>query len=169
MRDANSKRLGTVSQMVQVPELKPGRIFISGLSATELDASGKFAIPGPADPANAFAVAVSPGISGIRKFKRGSVIAYPYNIYNAKRGPDGKPNLTVEVNLYQDDKLLIDGEPRPADLKTQSDWSRISDYGYLKLNPQVPPGDYTLQVIVRDIAAGKDATSTQWSDFQIIE
>lgn len=169
MRDANSKRLGVVSQMVQVPELKPGRIFVSGLSATELDATGKFAIPGDADPANAFAVATSPGVSGIRQFKRGSVIAYPYQIYNAKRGPDGKPNLTVEVNLYQDDKLLIDGAPRPADLQTQSDWSRISDYGYLKLNPQMTVGDYTLQVIVRDVAAGKNATSTQWSDFQIIE
>lgn len=169
LRDANSKRLGVVNQMVQVPELKPGRIFVSGLSATEADASGKFVVPGPVDPANAFAVAVSPGISGIRQFKRGSVIAYPYDIYNAKRGPDGKPNLTVEVNLYQDDKLLIDGAPQPADLQNQSDWSRINDYGYLKLNPQMPAGDYILQVIVRDLAAGKNAVATQSSDFQIID
>ncbi|MEO6334701.1 MAG: VWA domain-containing protein [Pyrinomonadaceae bacterium] len=167
LRDANSKRIGTVSQVVQVPELKPGRLFVSGLVVTNVDAAGKFSTPGAADPANAFALVASPGVASIRNFRRGSVIAYPYNIYNAKLGRDGKPNLTVEVNLYQDGKLLIDGEPRPADLQQQSDWSRISDFGYLRLNDKTPAGEYVLQVIVRDLAAGKD--SSQWSDFQIID
>jgi VWFA-related protein len=169
MRDANSKRLGTVSQVVQVPELKPGRLFVSGLIVTEVDANGKFAVPAPVDASNAFALVASPGVAGIRNFRRGSIIAYPYYIYNAKPGRDGKPNLTVEVNLYRDGKLVIDGEPRPADLQPQSDWSRISDYGYMKLNQQMPAGEYVLQVVVRDLAAGKDVTSSQWSDFQIIE
>ncbi|MEO8041654.1 MAG: VWA domain-containing protein, partial [Acidobacteriota bacterium] len=167
LRDANSRRIGTVSQVVQVPELKPGRLFVSGLVVTNVDAGGKFSTPGAADPSNAFALVASPGVAGIRNFRRGSVIAYPYNIYYAKLGRDGKPNLTVEVNLYQDGKLLIDGEPRPADLQQQSDWSRISDFGYLRLNDKTPAGEYVLQIIVRDLAAGKE--SSQWSDFQIVD
>lgn len=167
LRDANSKRIGTVSQVVQVPELKPGRLFVSGLVVTAVDAAGRFTTPGAADPSNAFALVASPGVAGIRNFRRGSVIAYPYNIYNAKLGRDGKPNLTVEVNLYQDGKLIIDGEPHPADLPQQFDWSRISDFGYLRLNDKTPAGEYILQIIVRDLAAGKD--SSQWSDFQIID
>lgn len=166
LRDANSKRLGTVSQVIQVPELKPGRLFVSGLGVTEVNENGKFALPEVVDPANAFALPTSRGVSGIREFRGGSVIAYPYYIYNAKLAGNGRPNLTVEVNLYQEDKLLIDGEPRPADLQPQADWSRIIDYGYLRLNPQLPAGDYVLQVIVRDLISGKE--SSQGSDFQIV-
>jgi hypothetical protein len=169
MRDANSKRLGTVSQAVQVPELKPGRLFVSGLMVTGVDAAGKFSMPAAADPSNAFALPASPAVPGIRMFRRGSVIAYPYYVYNAKHAGRDKPNLTVEVNLFQEGKLVIDGEPRPADLQPQADWSRISDYGYLRLNQQVPAGEYVLQVIVRDLSAGKNAIATQWTDFQIVD
>jgi VWFA-related protein len=169
MRDANSKRLGTVSQIVQVPELKPGRLFVSGLCVTGVDAAGKFSLPAPADPANAFALPASPAVPGIRIFRSGSVIAYPYYVYNAKRSGSDKPSLTVEVNLYQEGKLIIDGEPRPADLQPQADWTRISDYGYLRLSKQVPAGEYVLQVIVRDLAAGKKVMATQWTDFQVID
>ncbi|HUR97631.1 MAG TPA: VWA domain-containing protein [Pyrinomonadaceae bacterium] len=169
MRDANSKRLGTVSQVIQVPELKPGRLFVSGLVVTGVDAKGKFSMPAAADPSNAFELPASQSVAGIRIFRRGSVVAYPYYIYNAKRSAEGKPNLTVEVNLFQEGKLVIDGEPRPADLQPQTDWSRIIDYGYLRLNQQVPAGEYVLQIIVRDLSAGKNATATQWTDFQVID
>ncbi len=169
LRDTNSRKLGSVSQVVQVPELKPSRLFVSGLVVTQIDASGKFSPPTTPDPNNAFALPESPGVPGIRRFRRGSVIAYPYLVYNAKPSATGRPNLTVEVNLYKDGKLLVDGPATPADLQPQSDWSRISDFGYLRLNPNLSAGDYVLQVIVRDLEAGKGAVSSQWSEFQIID
>ena len=117
----------------------------------------------------AFAIAPSDGVPAIRRFRRGSVIAYPYTVYNAKVAPNGKPNLTVETNLYFDGKLLIDGTPQPADLQQQADWSRISDFGYLRLNQNTPTGDYVLEIIVRDAARGKDAIASQTTDFQIVD
>ena len=152
-----------------MPDLKRNKLFVSGLVATEADSKGKFEAPKPVDPNSAFAIPVSTGAAGIRKFRRGSVIAYPYYVYNAKAVPGGKPNLTVEVNLFADGKLLIDGQPQPADLQPQEDWSRLSDFGYMKLNASVPVGDYVLQVIVRDTIAGAKAVATQATDFQIVD
>lgn len=169
LRDVNSKRIGTASQFVEVPELKPGKLLVSGLVVSEVDAAGKFAVPKAVDPTNAFALSKSGGVPGIRVFPRGSIIAYPYNVYNAKVAAGGKPNLTVEVNVFHDGKILVDGAPQPADLQPQDDWTRISDFGYLRLNPKIPAGDYVLQVIVRDVAGGKNAISTQSSDFQIVD
>jgi len=169
IRDANSKRIGTASQVVEVPDLKKNKLFVSGLVVTEADSQGKFAAPKPVDPKSAFAIPASTGAAGIRQFRRGSVIAYPYDVYNAKVVGAAKPNLTVEVNLYYDGKLLIDGQPQPADLQPQKDWLRISDFGYMKINPTSPLGDYILEVIIRDAAAGKKVLSSQTIDFQIID
>jgi hypothetical protein len=169
LRDAASRKIGSVSQVVQVPELKPSRLFVSGLVVTQTDATGKFASPGMPDPNNAFTLPASTGVPAIRRFRRGSVIAYPYIVYNAKLAGSGKPNLEVEVNVYKDGKLLVDGPATAADLQPQTDWSRINDFGYLRLNPGLSAGDYVLQVIVRDLESGKGAESSQWSEFQIID
>ena len=169
LRDVNSKRIGSASQVIEVPDLKRNKLFVSGLVATEVDSQGKFATPKPADPNTAFAIPPSPGVPGIRRFRRGSIIAYPYSVYNAKVAAGGKPNLTVETNLYYEGNLLIDGTPQPADLQAQDDWSRISDFGYMKLNPTMAAGDYVLEVIVRDASGGKKALSSQTTDFQVVD
>lgn len=168
LRDVNSKRIGSASQVIEVPDLKQKRLFVSGLVATQVDANGKFVTLQKTEPSAAFAIPTSAGVASIRQFHRGSVIAYPYNVFNAKVAEGGKPNLTVEANLYFDGKLLIDGKPLPADLQPQTDWTRISDFGYLKLNPNMPVGDYVLEIIVRDAARGKDAMSSQTTDFQVV-
>lgn len=168
MRDATSKRIGSASQVVEVPDLGQSKLFLSGLIATEADMQGKFDTPKAADPNAAFAVPQSVGAPGIRTFKKGAIMAYFYDVYNAKPGANGQPKLTVEVNLFRDGKIIIDGLQQPADLQPQSDWSRIRDFGYMRLNPEIVAGDYVLQVIVRDLA-GKEIMATQTTDFQVVD
>ena len=170
MRNASSGRLGTVSQSVEIPELKRGRVYVSGLTISGVQANGSFETPSAANPDNAFAFVSSIGAPAIRQFRRGSVVAYPYVIYDATLTKEGKPNLTTQVNLFKDGKLIVEGKITPADLQPQSDWSRIADFGYLKLNPALVPGDYLLQLTVTDVAAGnKKATSTQYVEFEIVD
>ena len=170
MRNTLSGRLGTVSQSVDIPELKRGRVYVSGLTISGVDASGKFETPSPANPDAAFALVSSTAVPAIRQFRRGSVVAYPYIIYDATITKEGTPNLTTQVNIYRDGKLVVEGKPTPADLQPQSDWSRINDFGYLRLNPALAPGDYLLQITVTDVAAGdKKATSTQYIEFEIVD
>jgi hypothetical protein len=94
-----------------------------------------------------------------------------YTIYNARvDAGTGKPNLSVQVNLFHNGNLVLEGKPQASSLENQSDWSRVNDYGYMKLNPNSEPGDYVLQVIVKDLSpAGKNSVASQWIDFEIAE
>jgi VWFA-related protein len=168
LRDVNSKRIGSASQVVEVPDLAKSKLFLSGLVATEADAKGQFETPKPADVNAAFGIPNGGGAPAIRSFKRNSVIAYFYDVYNAKPTASGVPNLTVEVNLFRDGKILIDGLQQPADLQPQSDWTRIRDFGYMKLNPDISPGDYVLQLVIRDLS-GKEIVATQTTDFTVVD
>ena len=57
---------------------------------------------------------------------------------------------------------------QPADIQPQTDWTRIRDFGYMKLNPEILPGDYVLQVVIRDLS-GKEIVATQTTDFTVVD
>jgi hypothetical protein len=106
----------------------------------------------------------------VRVFRRGSILAYAYNVYNSKLDPaSGMPKLTTQMNLYRDGQLIAEGKPQSAEIEKQDDLTRIRDYSYLRLNAGVQPGDYAVQIIVRDTLGDKDAVSSQWIDFQVVE
>jgi hypothetical protein len=69
------------------------------------------------------------------------------------------------MNLYQDGKMISEGQPQIANLDKQADLKRIIDYGYLRLNQDVQSGDYTLQIIVKDLVSNQ--TSSQTVDFEV--
>lgn len=166
LRDATAKRIGSANQLIEVPDLKKNnKLMISGLKISGVDTQGKM-LPSEAGE-NAFSTVVSPAISAIRKFRRNSIVAYGYNIYNAKIDSTKLPKLSVQTNLYYDGKLLSEGQPQPIEINKQSDLSRINDFGYLKLNTQVPIGDYVLQVIVKDLL--NNQTTSQWIDFEVVD
>jgi VWFA-related protein len=168
VRDASSKLVGTASQVIQVPNLKKDRIFLSGLMLSLIDINGKFTVPSIINASKPISAANSTAIPAIRQFRRGMFLAYSYTIYNpALDKATGKPNLTVQVNIYRDGKIVTEGKPSPAQLETQTDWSRVNDYGYVRLKPTMEPGDYILQVIVTDTLTNQ-ATS-QWIDFQVTQ
>jgi VWFA-related protein len=170
VRDDTTKLLGSSSQVVEIPDMKKGKLFLSGLTVSQVDVRGKFVIPGPVKAENAIAMTPTTGSPAMRQFHRGSVAAYSYTIYNAQLDKvTQQPNLSVQMKLFRDGQLMIDGKPETAKLEKQSDWSRIIDYAYLQLDPNVQPGDYTLQLIVKDlVSADKNAVSSQWVDFQIL-
>ena len=171
VRDAASKQLGSSSQIVEVPDLKEKLLFVSGLTLSQADASGRFAVPAAAKPDNAMTYISSGAVPAVRLFNRGSILAYAYMIYNAQLDPaTGQPKLSVQTKLYHNGKAVIEGKPQDAQLEKQADWSRIRDFSYLRLTPQIEPGDYSLQLIVTDrLASGKTAVSSQSVDFTIVD
>jgi VWFA-related protein len=166
LRDTTAKRLGSSSQVIEVPNLSKSKLLISGLLISGVDGNGQI-LPTESGE-SAFSSVVSPAIAAIRKFKRNSVAAYSYTLYNAK--PDSAtnlPNLTIQTNLYYDGQIFSEGRPQSADLGKQTDLSRINDFGYLKLNANIPTGDYVLQVIVKDLTTNQ--ITSQWIDFEVVE
>lgn len=169
VRDANSKMIGTAGQSVQIPDLKRSDIFLSGLSVSGVDKDGKFEAVGPTTAENAITLPTSGSAPSIRRFRSGAVVAYAYAIYNARLDKaTGKPKVAITVNLYKDGKLVVPGTESPPQFEDQPDWTRIIDYGYLRLNAQAEPGEYALQVVVRDLLGGKKAIASQWVDLQVV-
>jgi hypothetical protein len=171
VRDGTSKNLGTAAQVVHIPDLKKAPLVLAGLTMTGVDPAGKFTVPGAVTAENAISVPESTAVAGVRRFSRGSIVAFVYSLYNARLNPaTGKPDLTIQMNLFLDGNIVLEGKPLPADLEPQADWSRISDYGRFRLNPNSVPGDYTLQLIVKDMLADeKNATTSGWIDFEVTE
>jgi VWFA-related protein len=167
IRDNNSKRLGSAGDFVEIPDFKKGNFFMSGLITTALTNDGKPLLP-KARPANsAFAPVFITSVPSIRQYPAGGVLAYSYNVYNAKLDPaTKKPKLTTQLRLYKNGKLLIEGKETPAEIEAQSDLSRIQDYGLFRLNPNAETGEYILQMIVKDTIAEK--TVSQWIDFEVV-
>lgn len=168
VRDANSKMLGSASQVIEVPNLKKDRIFLSGLMLSLIDINGKFNVPTIINASKPISAANSTAVPAIRQFRRGMFLAYSYTIYKpALDKATGKPNLTVQVNIYRDGKIVTEGKPEAAQLEAQTDWTRVNDYGYVRLKPTMEPGDYILQVIVKDTL--KNQATSQWIDFQVTQ
>ncbi|MBA3633589.1 MAG: VWA domain-containing protein [Acidobacteria bacterium] len=166
VRDAGSKMLGSASQIIQVPDLKKSKIFLSGLTVSQVDANGKFVAPSAVKPENALSLTDSAATPAIRRFRPNSILAYAYTLYNARADKTtNQPKLTVQVNLYRDGKIISEGKPQTPELEKPSDPSRINDYGYLRLNANIEKGDYALQIIVKDLLTNE--TTSQWIDFEV--
>ena len=126
-------------------------------------------VPAPVTAENAIAVPRSGAVPGIRRFSKGSIVAYVYTLYNAPIDTaTGKPNYSVQVKLFHDATMVLESKPQTAAPEKQDDWSRISDHAYLRLNKDSQPGDYTLQVIIKDLSPnGKNESVSQWIDFEV--
>ncbi|NNE99340.1 MAG: VWA domain-containing protein [Pyrinomonadaceae bacterium] len=166
VRDVNSALVGSAVQIVRVPKLDKGKIFLSGLT---IAGAGKDELPDPSSAVsleNAVSLVGSKDISAIRSFSAGDTLAFGYRIYNAKPDRSTKrPKIAVMVNLYQNGEIIAKGSPKTADYGRQEDWARIKAKGSLRLPYNAPSGDYALQVVVRDLLTRK--TASQWIDFEV--
>jgi VWFA-related protein len=166
VRDANSKRLGSAGDFVEIPNVKKDKFFMSGLLTTDVTTEGKPVMPKTRSAKAAFAPVFVNTIPSIRQYPAGTVLAYIYNIYNAK--PDAatkQPKLVKQVRLYKNGKLVGDTGEKPLEIQPQTDMTRIADYSFLRLAQTMETGEYILQVIIRDTLANK--TTSQWMDFEV--
>ncbi len=163
VRNATAKRIGSSSKTIEIPDLKKGKLLISGLILSGVDSTGKILALNIGKEDKVFSIPVSTSSPAIRQFPRNSIVGYSYTIYNAANAD----KLTMQVNLYHEGKLMSAGIAQPLRPEPQTDSSRINDLNYLRLNQNVPTGDYVLQVIIRDPAARQ--MSTQWVDFEVID
>jgi hypothetical protein len=88
-------------------------------------------------------------------------------IVRARRAASGARTYFNNAALLNDGKILIEGAQNTAEIEQQTDWSRIKDFAYMRLNPNAEPGDYSLQIVVRDLLGGKDAVTSQSIDFVV--
>ena len=98
-------------------------------------------------------------------------VRFGYGIYNARLGREAKPSrLTMQFRIFRDRKELFVSNEKDVNLIERSDPKRLVAEGMFTLGKPTPPGDYVLQIIVRDqLAKEKDRIATQWIDFEVVE
>jgi len=156
VRDTASGRLGAAGEVVVVPDVSSGRLAVSGIVVRDAAAGAAAA---PMDGAQANVGQVTPG----------HPFEYAFQILNARTDPTtAKPRLKTQVRLWRERQVVYE---TPSTLLPvgQSAERRVVAGGRLNLGAQVPPGDYTLQVIVTDtIAPRAHATAVQWANLEAV-
>ena len=168
IRDASSRLLGSAGQQIEVPDLKKKNLRLGSLAVGEVTIQNGKPARSQIEPSQGrFSPVSSLSEPAIRKFRPGSILVYSYRIYNAALEKSSRqPNLSIQVRLYKDGEVVTDYPAQVVQLEPQTDLSRLSDYGYMRLAPEMPPGDYALQLVIKDL--NDKRTSSEWIDFEVV-
>ncbi|MDX6497135.1 MAG: hypothetical protein QOG23_395 [Blastocatellia bacterium] len=173
VRDSATDRIGSAYQFIEVPELKKGRLALSGIaiSGAVLDLASLSSDSAVYNAAAAEGEQAQP-TPAVRRFKAGSLMDYGYVVYNATPGPKTSlPDLTAQVRLFHEGELMASQEEPAIDTgRMQYDLKRLSSKGRIRLSDQFIPGQYVLQIIITDQRAKSGATTaSQWIDLEIVK
>ena len=164
IRDAATSRIGSASEFIEVPNLKKNRLTLSGILLERVQTAISDNRPRPFQTDQERDVAT-------RSFQPGMTVRFGYGIYNARLSRDTKTSrLTMQFRIFHGVKELFVSKEKSVSLIEQSDPKRLLAQGMFTLGKATQPGDYVLQVIIRDqLAKEKDRIATQWIDFEVVE
>lgn len=169
-RDSSSERIGSASQFIDAPDIKKKRLALSGLVVRGENRTGKSTLTSTTIKPEGLEEGNAEASAAVRRFARGMVMTYGYFIYNARVEKASNPQLLTQVRLFRDGKEVFTGKETPFDTNQQTDLTRLSVAGAIQLGSEMAPGDYVLQVVVKDLLADqKHRIATQWMDFQIVK
>jgi hypothetical protein len=139
MRDVTGDRIGSASHFVDVPDVKKGRLTLSGLLISAAPPIANGAGDDVIDQADPRATVA------LRTFRQGSEAMYLCSVYNARRDPSGEPQLDSEVRLYRDglevfrrSRDSVEGVPDASGHPVVG--------GILRFRRSMPPGSYLLEL-----------------------
>ena len=166
IRDHGSEKVGSANQFVEVPNLKKGRLELSGVVLENIPVEewkrreqGQFGSEGMTALAN----------TSLRQFKHGTVLNYGFTIFNAKPGSLEGGNLVSMLRIYRDGKVVFEGKPQPVS-RQESSIKAASLAGSLVLGDSMIPGDYIIQFVVTDkLANEKSNSASQFVQFEIVQ
>jgi VWFA-related protein len=172
LRDQNSEKVGSANQFIEVPNLKKARLTLSGIVLENLTPAQWQKLAQETNP-NQTAEPVSsnpPSDTSLRRFRRGTVLRYGYEIYNARLDAAQKPQMQTQMRVFRDGKPVLEGKQNTLDVTGQTNMQKIATGGALSLGNTLAAGDYVLQIIVTDnLAKGKYRTTSQFVQFEIVE
>jgi hypothetical protein len=178
LRDTSTERIGSASQFVEVPDLKKNRVAISGIvlrGEQPGERTGAASASQPADPAaqdqNARDQQNPEASPAVRHFKRGMLMNYLFIIYNPRLDKaTNRSQLISQIRLFRDGQPVFTGKENSLNFSGAIDPKRLVTSGALQLGTDLVPGEYVLQIIIKDMLADeKHRTVTQWMDFEIVK
>lgn len=170
LRDESSGKIGSASQVVDVPNLSKAKLTISSLAVENVSmtiwqniADGKVGNkPGQIQvPSTILYDTV------LKQFPAGTVLRYGFEVYNAKADNSSAPQLETQAKIMQSDRVVVQGNPVKFDASGQPDPKHVKVSGNMLLNNNLQTGDYVLQIVVTDKASKQ--VSTQIFPFEIVK
>ncbi|HJP90558.1 MAG TPA: VWA domain-containing protein [Pyrinomonadaceae bacterium] len=148
VRDPKSSQVGSVGQFVSVPNLNNRRPAVSGIVLGTVATDANEAIANPS----------------ARRFSPNDNLFFAYMIYNAAQ----LGNPAMQVELFHDAKKVYSSPEVQIQNANQPDPNRVFVSGSLRLNADLEPGSYYLEIVIADKnAKDKTAPLMQWVEFQI--
>ena len=145
VRDMQSGRVGSTSGFVLLPDLKKNRMVVGTVVMGEKGSS-----------------------AAGRIFKIGLPIPYRFSILNSRKRGDDVSKIETEVRLFHEGLQVWASAPTVTEAKVEKDSRKLVGDSALHLSETLEPGEYYLQVIARDLLAGRRAAPvTQWASFEL--
>jgi hypothetical protein len=95
-------------------------------------------------------------------------MTYSYEIFNAAAGADQHAELEVQARIFHDGAQVLTEKTALAPSGGTQDPQHLRVTGHLAPGDKLPPGEYTLQVIVTDkLAKSKFNVAAQSVDFEV--
>jgi VWFA-related protein len=163
VRDDASSRIGSASEFVKVPNIKKDKLYISGLllQRAEEAAVGSDQRPFQSDAERDLA---------LRTFRPGMKLRLGFGIYNATTDAASKSvDIAVRYRVFKDGVEVYRSEEKRITAADRSDPRRIIAEDDFRLGAKATPGNYILQMIVRDKLAkdSDDGATYQFTDFDV--
>ncbi|MBN2321687.1 MAG: VWA domain-containing protein [Acidobacteria bacterium] len=172
MKDLGSGKIGSAYQYVEIPDLKKEGLSLSDLFAVNRKEDLQLILSetGVESAEQFYSTGQNREKShAIRQYQPGESLEYLALIYHADSRQGLPPELETQTVLYRDGTEIFRSDPEAVDLSGVSDPARIPIKRRLRLGKTMPPGDYMLQLQVRDRQAKKDQSLAARSlDFEVI-
>ena len=103
----------------------------------------------------------------LKQFPAGTVLRYGFEVYNAKLDGSQMPQIETQTKIFQKNQAVVVGNVMKFNPAGQADPRHLQISGNMMLKDTLEPGDYALQVTVRDLNSKQ--TSVQVFPFEIIK
>ncbi|HEX8637979.1 MAG TPA: VWA domain-containing protein [Pyrinomonadaceae bacterium] len=169
LRDHANDKIGSASQFIEIPNLKKERLTLSSvvlenIPLSEWQQRRQETAPASESTSNPLMD------TALRQFRRGTVLNYGAEIYNAKADAARPASLTSQIRIFRDGKLFYEGKPQPIATAGTADAKKIGVSGSVNFGATMTAGEYVLQLIVTDNAAKeKYKSAAQFVQFEIVE
>lgn len=162
VHDSETGKVGAAAKFLETPKFEKKRLWLSNLTLKKSTKNIKQTNPKE----------IIKGMftdTTLRQFKLPATLNYGAVIYNAKTKGNTTPDLAISTRLIKDDKVISETSFKPLSTKQQKDLKRIDLLSNIKLKKNLIPGNYILQIIVKDnLAKKKSQIATQWVDFEVV-
>jgi VWFA-related protein len=152
VRDSTSGNTGTAHRLIEAPDIAGGELALSSITLLPQYAPAESAEQEhPLDWAR-------------RTFGANEPFSYSCSVYNAAADEQKCAQIEVTLTIYAGGRLVHQADPIPLTVADAANKQWLAVHGKLQLHTNTGPGEFILQLTVRDKV--KPRTASQWTDFR---